>query len=107
MTPLLDIARRRLGITRLRDDVRRTFASDHGKRVLTWLIAHCHMHETSVTETFETNETMFREGEKSVVLDILSFLQKGWTADEFLKHLEDSRKVMADYFPDPDDDQTS
>ena len=55
-------------------DYKRTFGTDSGKRVLQDLMNRGHMLEPSYTVN-DAHETAFREGERNLVLSILSELK--------------------------------
>ncbi len=58
----------------VRIDYRLTFGSDHGRRVLADLVEQCHLfHPSYIPE--DVGGTQYREGERNVMLYILSRLQ--------------------------------
>ena len=58
----------------MRQDYRITFGTETGRRVLGDLIGRCHLFEPSYSPQ-DPGETEFREGERNVLLYILSRVQ--------------------------------
>ena len=69
--------------------------------MLLWLMEICHIRETSSTiPQFNPHQAMFRDGERSVMLEILKFMPERWEPEKFMSDLSESAKVMSDYFPE-------
>lgn len=52
-------------------DYKSTFDSPHGKKVLYHLAKACYVMSTTVPRTFDKDMMLFREGQRSVVLNIM------------------------------------
>jgi hypothetical protein len=60
--------------TDIGEDFRKTFGTDHGRRVLHYLMRSCHLFEPSfvpVEKNIPTELGLWRDGRRSVVADIL------------------------------------
>jgi len=59
----------------LRIDFGLTFGSEHGKRVLSWILEQGHVFHTSYLPQHGPEAAIFREGERNMGLMILDMLQ--------------------------------
>lgn len=59
----------------LRIDFGLTFGSEHGKRVLSWILEQGHVFHTSYLPQHGPEAAIFREGERNIGLMILDMLQ--------------------------------
>ena len=96
----MPLSKQEEGLTKLHNDVRATFSTPEGERVLLWLMRYCHLRETSTTQGFEPYQAMFRDGERSVVLEIMKYMPDIWAAEKFQADITHSQKVMNEYFPE-------
>ena len=68
-------------------DYRVTFGSEHGRRVLSDLVRECHALEPSHVRG-EPHETAFREGERNVLLKIITALS--YKPEDFINQAKES-----------------
>jgi hypothetical protein len=61
-------------------DLDRTFSSAHGARVLTWLRTAAAVHAPAYTPGGSSNDALWRDGRKSVVLEIEANLARARAA---------------------------
>lgn len=80
-------------VSRIRKDMIATFTTEQGQKVLRYLMRRCHLDGTSTTERFDPYESMFRDGERSVIVGILAIMQKPVLSEpkELLGELEQGR----------------
>lgn len=56
-------------------DYQATFGTETGRRVLWDLLARCHVFQSSYRPKSQADETIFREGERNVGLQIMAMMQ--------------------------------